>query len=148
LNLAGSRPLSLVYRTPEQRLQAELTKLIASPPMPPSAVNFVGLYEIRAAVEANKALILDARSSVYYQQGHVPGALNLARDNFGADYLRLKSNLDKSRDTQVIVYCSGGECHDSKMLAQALMTLGMSNVAVFSGGWEQWTAAHLPEDRG
>jgi rhodanese-related sulfurtransferase len=147
-NRFSSRPLPMVYQTPEQRLQAELTQLIAAPAFQSLPVTMIGLGEFRSAVQNKSALILDARSAVYYRLGHVPGALNLARDDFAADYLRLRSNIDKSRDGRVLVYCSGGDCHDSKMVAQALMSLGFTNVAVFGGGWEQWTAAHLPQKPG
>lgn len=147
-NRSSSRPLPMVYQTPEQRLQAELAQLIAAPAFRSLPVTIIDLGEFRTVVQSKSALILDARSSVYYRLGHVPGALNLARDNFAADYLRLRSKIDKSRDNQVIVYCSGGDCRDSKMVAQALMSLGFTNVAVFGGGWGQWTAAHLPQEPG
>jgi rhodanese-related sulfurtransferase len=147
-NRFSSRPLPMVYQTPEQRLEAELTRLIAAPAFQSLPVSMIELGEFRAAVESKCALILDARSSVFYRLGHVPGALNLARDNFAADYLRLHSKIDEWRDQRVIVYCSGGDCHDSKMIAQALMSLGFTNVAVFGGGWGEWTAAHLRQEPG
>jgi rhodanese-related sulfurtransferase len=147
-NRLSSRPLPIVYQTPEERLQAELAQLIAAPAFQSLPVTMIDLGEFRSVEQSKSALILDARSSVYYRLGHVPGALNLARDNFAADYLRLRSKIDQSRDNQVIVYCSGGDCRDSKMVAQALMSLGFTNVAVFGGGWGQWTAAHLPQEPG
>jgi rhodanese-related sulfurtransferase len=148
MNKFASRPLPMAYQTAEQRLEAELTQLIAVPAFQSLPVTMIDLEEFRAAVQSRSALILDARSSVYYRLAHVPGALNLARDNFAADYLQLRSEIDKSRDKQVVVYCSGGDCRDSKMVAQALMSLGFTNVAVFGGGWARWTAAHLPQARG
>jgi rhodanese-related sulfurtransferase len=148
MNRFSSRSLPMVYQTPEQRLQGELAQLIAAPAFQSLHISMIELEEFRTMVQSKSALILDARSSVYYQLGHVPGALNLARDNFAADYLRLHSEIDKSHDNQVIVYCSGGDCRDSKMVAQALMSLGFTNVAVFGGGWGQWTAAHLPQEAG
>jgi rhodanese-related sulfurtransferase len=147
-NRLSSRPLPIVYQTPEQRLQAELAQLIAAPAFQSLPVTMIDLGEFRTVVQSKSALILDARSSVYYRLGHVPSAVNLARDNFAADYLRLRSKIDQSLDNQVIIYCSGGDCRDSKMVAQALMSLGFTNVAVFGGGWGQWTAAHLPQELG
>ena len=43
-----------------------------------------------------------------------------------------------------MVYCAGGDCHDSRLVANALLTLGFSEVSVFTGGWEAWLAARLP----
>jgi rhodanese-related sulfurtransferase len=147
-NRISPRPLPMVYQTPEQRLKAELAQLIAAPPFTSLPVTMIGLREFRPLVQDKRTLILDARSSSLYESGHVPGALNLARDNFAGDYLRIRSKLDRARERRIIVYCSGGDCHDSKMVAQALMSLGYPDVAVFSGGWDEWTAARLPQERG
>jgi rhodanese-related sulfurtransferase len=147
-NRVLSRPLPMVYQTPEQRLENNLAQLIAVPPFQSLPVTMIELPEFRSLVQNKGVLILDARSSAFYQLGHVPGALNLARDNFAVDYLRLRSKIGKSSERPIVVYCSGGDCHDSKMVAQALMTLGFSGVEVFRGGWDEWTAAGLPQQRG
>jgi rhodanese-related sulfurtransferase len=144
VNHFSSRPLPIVYQTPEQRFDAELTTLVAAPPLNIAPAATIGLAEFRAAVDGKNALILDARPSVFFERGHVPGALNLARDEFAVDYRHLSPILKAAADKPIIVYCSGGDCHDSKMVANALMTLGFSHVSVFTGGWEAWSAAGLP----
>jgi rhodanese-related sulfurtransferase len=144
LNKFSHHPLPIVYQTPEQRFDAELTTLVATPPFELVPAPTVGLPEFRSAVEAKNALILDARPFVFYEQGHVPGALNLARDDFALDYRHLSAILQSSAGKPIIVYCSGGDCHDSRLVANALLTLGFSNVSVFAGGWEAWSAAGLP----
>lgn len=148
LNHFSARPLALAYRSPEQRLQAELAQLVAGPPLQSFPVGTIGLDEFRRMAEAKTAVILDARASAYYQQGHVPGALNLSREDFGKDYLRLREALEKHKDSAIVVYCSGGTCHDSKMVAQALTSLGFTRVRIFPGGWEAWSAAGLAAQRG
>jgi len=141
-------PLPLVYATPEQRFDAELTTLVSAPPFEIAPAATIGLGEFRSAIETRSALILDARPSVFYQQAHVPGALNLARDDFARDYRFLSTSLKSAADKPIIVYCSGGACHDSRLVANALLTLGYSNVSVFTGGWEAWSAAKLPTAKG
>jgi len=148
INHAGPHPIPLVHQSPSERLQGELTRLVAAPPFESFPVETVGLDEFRPAVESKDDLILDARSSSFYLKGHVPGAINLARDEFARDYVRLRSSLEKSKEAPIVVYCSGGDCHDSKMVAQALTSLGYSQVKVFTGGWDAWTAAGLPTERG
>ena len=108
----------------------------------------VSLPDFRIAVESKNDLILDARPSVFFERGHVPGALNLSRDDFATDYRRLAPTLKISRDKRIIVYCSGGACHDSRLVANALLSLGFSDVSVYTGGWDEWSAAHLPETTG
>lgn len=144
MNRFSSRPLPLVYQTSEQRLEADLTSLISTPPFKIAPVATLGLSEFRSLVENKRALILDARSSAFFDQGHVPGALNLARDDFAHDYRRLSGILNAADDKPIIVYCGGGACHDSRLVANALLTLGFSNVSIFTGGWEVWSAARLP----
>ena len=78
----------------------------------------------------------------------MPGALNLARDDFAQDYRNLAGVLQAAQDKPIIVYCSGGECHDSRLVANALLSLGFSNVRVFTGGWDEWSAAGLPASTG
>ena len=144
LNRFHSAPLPLVYGSPEQRLAVELTKLVDAPPFHPSDLQTLELGEFKPLVDGGDALILDARPAPFYAQGHIPGALNLSRDDFAHDYRVVSKKLDTSHDRPVIVYCSGGACHDSKLVASALLSLGFSNVRVFTGGWEEWTQANLP----
>ena len=148
INRLSAHPLPIVYQTPEQRFDAELTTLVSAPPFKIAPAATVRLPEFRSDVESKHALILDARPSVFFEQGHVPGALNLARDDFARDYRRLSPALKAATDKPVIVYCSGGECHDSRLVANALLTLGFSDVRVFTGGWEEWQATGLPTATG
>ena len=144
INRFSRAPLPLVYQTPEQRFDAELTTLVSAPPFKFAPAATVGLSEFRSAVETRSALVLDARPSAFFERGHVPGARNLARDDFARDYRKLSTLLQSATNKPIIVYCSGGDCHDSRLVANALLTLGFSNVRVFTGGWEAWSAARLP----
>jgi len=147
INRFSRQPISLAYRTPQQRLSTELTTLINAPPFQLADLSTIGLDEFRKSISQGDALALDARGSVYYSEGHVPGAMNLARNNFANDYNRLRPILDKSKDRLIVVYCSGGDCHDSRLVASALLSLGFSDVKVFTGGWTEWSAANLPVAR-
>lgn len=153
-NRFRAQPIALRYQSPEQRLAsdvkltAELTNLVNAPPFQASDLQTIELAEFRTIVEGKSALLLDARSAPFYALGHVPGALNLARDDFAHDYQVLAKQLAAYRDQPVVVYCSGGECHDSKLVASALLSLGFTNVKVFTGGWEEWSQANLPATKG
>ena len=148
VNHFSARPLPLVYQTPEQRFDTELTTLVSAAPFNITPAATVGLGEFRTAAESRSTLILDARPAYFFKQGHVPGALNLSRDDFAADYRRLNPMLKESTDKPVIVYCSGGACHDSKLVANALLSLGFSNVRIYTGGWDEWSSQHLPATTG
>jgi rhodanese-related sulfurtransferase len=148
MNRFSSQPLPIVYQTPAQRFDAELTTLVTAPPFKIAPAATVGLEEFLAAVKSKNTLIIDARPSVFFEQGHVPGALNLSRERFARDYRRLAPVLKPAVDKPVIVYCSGGDCHDSRLVANALLSLGFSNVSVFTGGWIAWSEARLPVSTG
>jgi rhodanese-related sulfurtransferase len=148
MNRLSSHPLPIVYQTPEQRFDAELTSLVTASPFKIAPAATVGLAEFRSTVESKSALILDARPSVFFERGHVPGALNLSRDDFAHDYRQLAPVLKTATDKPIIVYCSGGVCHDSRLVANALLSLGFSNVRIFTGGWEAWSEAGLPVSTG
>jgi len=148
MNRFSLAPLPIVYQTPEQRFDAELTTLVAASPFNIAPAATVRLERFRSAVDNKSALILDARPSVFFGQGHVPGAINLARDDFAHDYRHLAGILQTAHDKPIIVYCSGGDCHDSRLVANALLSLGFNDVSVFTGGWEAWSAAGLPASTG
>ena len=117
VNRFSAPRLPLVYQTPEQRFDVGLTSLVAAPPVALQPAPTIGLERFRAAVENKSALILDARPAPFFIQGHVPGALNLARDDFAHEYRQLSDVLKASNDKPIIVYCSGGICHDSRLVA-------------------------------
>jgi rhodanese-related sulfurtransferase len=148
INRFSSQPLPIVYQTPEQRFDKELTTLVTAAPFAIAPAATVGLPDFRAVVENKGALILDARPSVLFERGHVPGALNLSRDDFARDYRNLAPTMKSTVTKPIIVYCSGGTCHDSRLVANALLSLGISDVSIYTGGWDEWTAAHLPEATG
>jgi rhodanese-related sulfurtransferase len=144
VNRFGVHTISLVYVSPEQKLQDELNHLVNGPPLDSFPVDTISLDQFRADVDDKSVTILDARASTYFNQGHVPRAMNLSRQDFGQDYMRMRPILEPLKDKPIVVYCAGGACHDSKMVAQALTALGFSQVQIYPGGWDGWTAAGLP----
>ena len=50
--------------------------------------------------------------------------LNISREEFRADYQRVEPRLRAHQTDTVAVYCSGADCHDADLVANALATLG------------------------
>jgi rhodanese-related sulfurtransferase len=145
VNRYGSHPIPLVYVSPDQQLQNDLNQLVNGPtPFDSFPVDTISLDQFRADVEDKNVTIFDARAATYFDQGHVPGAMNLSRQDFARDYMRMRPMLETLKDKPIVVYCAGGACHDSKMVAQALTALGFTQVQIYPGGWDGWTAAGLP----
>ena len=53
---------------------------------------------------------------------------------------RIVALLNEGRDmaSPVVLYCSGGDCEDSHMLAQKLFGAGFNNLLVYKDGWPDW----------
>jgi rhodanese-related sulfurtransferase len=98
----------------------------------------VAMAEAGAAWRNGVALFIDAREADFFEEGHIPGAVNLS-------VAAIKSTVPAGvpLDRPLIVYCSGGDCEDSGVVARALLKMGCRDVAVFAGGWEEWSAAGI-----
>ena len=152
------QPLPWVYASKAERLRQSVARVASAQPsgvappvvggaktaVPPEMIDLAKFHD---CVEA-KAIILDARSPLFYRAGHVPGARSLARETFEADYARQRAFLEAHRQEMLVVYCAGDACADSRLVADALCKLGYPRVLVYEGGWEEWQQAGLPEERG
>ena len=81
----------------------------------------------------NAFIILDIRNEAAYDQGHIPGAINIPLKELG---YRLFS-LDKTKD--IIVYCDVGV--RSKVACQILANAGFKDVYNLTGGMKAWNYA-------
>ena len=156
VNHFRTQPLPLGYASPSERLQQSVARLDAARTFRPArarahavfpAPQMIDLAKFHDLVDSH-AIILDARSPLFFQAGHVPGARALSRAAFETDYAQQKDFLEAHRQDPLVVYCSGDACVDSRMVAEALQKLGYPRVLVFEGGWEEWQQAGLPEERG
>ena len=138
LNEWRPRPLPLLYSSPEERLAQAAQKIAPQSAAPLAAGGNIDLDAMRQIVEAQSALVIDARPEIFFRFGHLPGAINLPRDDFEAAYRELGPSLLKYRERLVIVYCSSNACDDSQMVADSLGRLGFAQVRVFRGGWSSW----------
>ena len=87
-----------------------------------------------------KPTIVEALPQKYYEDEHLPGAINIPHDE-----IQLKATLlipDKSGD--VVVYCASAECQNSHIAAEALRRLGYTRVYEYTEGKKDWKQAGLP----
>jgi rhodanese-related sulfurtransferase len=139
------QPLPWIYVPPAERLERQVEK-IGTFPATEAAPNPIDLEAFRRWIAEKRGPVLDARAEVFYQMGHVPGALNLPRETFDQGYERIRGRLGKG--IPLVVYCSDPGCEDSHLVAKALMRLGYSQVWVYGGGWQEWTEQGLPAEAG
>jgi rhodanese-related sulfurtransferase len=73
----------------------------------------------------------------HYRSGHLPGARHLPLQSPD----EVVGKILPDRQHEVVLYCSGPDCHNSQRAAQRLERLGYDNVRVFTGGKQAWRAA-------
>jgi rhodanese-related sulfurtransferase len=97
-----------------------------------------------AALHAAGALFLDARRTNIYEQGHIAGAKTYSVWESDVED-KVRALWDQRQDPKeqalpIVVYCSGGDCEDSHMLAQKLWGAQFNNVYVYKDGFPDWQA--------
>jgi len=87
-------------------------------------------------------MFFDARRTSVYEQGHIAGARAMPVWESDIDDRVAKFFNERSDAAQqalpIVVYCSGGDCEDSHMLAQKLFQAYYTNVYVYKDGFPDW----------
>ena len=106
----------------------------------------ISLTEAKHRFDEQAALFVDARPSLFYQVGHIQGAVNLPREDY--EKKPDASILSQYRDRKLVLYCSGKDCPDSALLAAYLAKEGFQSIEIFEGGWPEWRSAGFPIQKG
>jgi rhodanese-related sulfurtransferase len=96
----------------------------------------------RDLTDTSPPVLVEALGPAYYDDAHLPGALNMPPDQVD----RLAPVLLPDKEARVVVYCSG-TCHNSEIAARRLQELGYRDVLVYLGGKEDWVEHGLPVER-
>jgi rhodanese-related sulfurtransferase len=94
-------------------------------------------------MEDNEPLMLiDVREDHEWPAGHIPGAVHLGKGVIERDI----EHKIPDTTTQIVLYCSGG--YRCALVADALQTMGYSNVYSLETGMQGWSDAgfDLKED--
>ena len=103
----------------------------------------ITLDELKAKLDAAEELTLvEALGPMYYEDSHLPGAINISHEQ--VDELAPKLLPDK--DAEIVVYCASGPCKNSGIATKRLLELGYTNVRDYHEGKAEWVEAGLPTD--
>ena len=72
-------------------------------------------------------ILLDVRRTDEFEEGHIPGAINIPNESIGTEEI---AELPDQKQT-IYVYCRSG--NRSKQASQKLVDLGYTNVIEFGG---------------
>ena len=95
--------------------------------------------------DSGKAIFVDARSQLNFEDGHIKGAISLPVGQFDLMVEKFKQNYPLSQP--IITYCSGRTCNDSHHLAQMLFENGFDKVSVFIDGYPGWETEGYPIEK-
>ena len=105
-----------------------------------------------ADLHSKGVLFLDARRTSVYEQGHIPGARPFSVWESDIDdkvnKLFAERTDPKDQNLPIVIYCSGGDCEDSHMLAQKLWGIGFNNAYVYKDGFPDWQKRGEPVHTG
>ena len=132
---------------------APQTPVVAAPatPAPPAVAKTFPSHPDKPFVEVSgedvallhgrKVPFFDARRTSVYEEGHIAGARNISPWESDVDQ-KVRAVFDENLDpdTPIVVYCNGGQCEDSHMLAEKLWGIGLNNVLVYKDGYPDWLA--------
>jgi rhodanese-related sulfurtransferase len=96
----------------------------------------ISITELKSAIEAKKAFVIDVNGSDSFKKGHIPTAVD-----FAATKAKLSEVLPKDKNTLVVAYCGGPSCSAYTQAAKAAKELGYKNVKHLSAGISGWKTA-------
>lgn len=89
---------------------------------------------------------IDARPDHEHAQGTIPGSHHITPGSFSTPETgRLLVFIDP--DKTLVIFCSGGDCHDSENLAALMQDAGYKAVHIFTDGFPAWEKAGYEVDR-
>ena len=80
------------------------------------------------------AMIVDSRPLLKYNNGTIPGAMNIPWPQFD----KMQGLLPADKNTQLIFFCGGLKCDLSHKSAKAAKNLGYTDVRVYAEGYPVW----------
>ena len=105
-----------------------------------ATVRTVTVDETAEIVAAGTHTIFDVNSPQRYADGHVPGAVNIAKD-------AVAGALPTEEDAPVVFYCGSITCQAAPNAAQFAASLGYTDVSVLSAGIAGWEEAGQPTEK-
>ena len=107
----------------------------------PAEISSVTRDELKLKVGRGGAYtLIEALPPAQFEEGHLPGAINLPPDQVATRAPALLPD----KDIEIITYCASQTCQAAAETARALIKLGYTNVRHYPGGKADWKAAGLP----
>jgi rhodanese-related sulfurtransferase len=96
--------------------------------------------ELQSLIEAGTVTLVEALPASYFDQGHIPGAINIPH----TEVRELAPELLPDKDAAIVVYCANEPCPNSGIATHVLLKLGYTNVRDYAEGKADWVESGLP----
>jgi rhodanese-related sulfurtransferase len=93
---------------------------------------------------------LDARRRAEFAEGHIAGAwcTPVWEADLPERLIAFKAARQPGPDDPIVIYCSGGDCQDSHLLAAKLLNEGYGHLLIYRDGFPDWMAQKRPVEKG
>jgi len=93
---------------------------------------------------------LDARRSTEFTEGHIAGAwcTPVWESDLDERLISFKAARRPGPEDPIVIYCSGGDCQDSHLLAAKLLNEGYGHLLIYRDGFPDWSAQNHPVEKG
>ncbi|MGA0332616.1 MAG: rhodanese-like domain-containing protein [Kiritimatiellia bacterium] len=99
-------------------------------------ISVIDTLQMREIVRSGSHLILDARKTSDYDDGHIPTAFSVPVSKFEESFPMIAPML--LPDTPLVVYCSGPQCDDALRLIERMREAGVEAAVLYLEGMEGW----------
>ena len=106
--------------------------------------NKITRAELRDAIDSGDVTVVEALPAPYYEDAHLPGAINIPH----TEVRDLAPELLPDKDAAIVTYCANLPCPNSEVAAIVLAKLGYTNVREYAEGKQDWQEAGLPLEHG
>ena len=100
--------------------------------------------ELETAIAKGEVTVVDALPASYFEQQHLPGAVNL----YVEDATSRAAEVLPDKGAPIVTYCSNASCPNSEGVARTLSRLGYTDVRKYGEGIQDWVEAGLPTESG
>ena len=100
-------------------------------------VQLITRPELESLVDSGNVILVDALPASYYDQVHLPGAVNLVEAEVDVHAPQLLPD----KEAAIVTYCSNSACGNSQAVANRLERLGYTNVRKYGDGIQDWVDA-------
>ena len=100
-----------------------------------SEIKTISSAELEERLKAGGAIeFWNVLTDEYFHGELIPGSRRVPLDTVGREVREKRLPTD----AEVVVYCAGPKCPQSRMAAEKLEALGYRNVRAYEGGIEEW----------